>query len=67
MPAAIPVTAPEVMPISATPVDELPHVPPAGVVLRVIPEPTHTAPAPDIAAGVGSTVTSAVLEQPPWV
>lgn len=58
---------PDVIPISATPVDELPHVPPAGVVLKVIPEPTHTAPGPEIAAGNGSIVTNAVLVQPPSV
>ena len=53
--------------MSAMPVAELLHVPPAGLVLSTVAEPSHTAPAPDMAAGNGSIVTNAVLVQPPSV
>ena len=63
VPAATPVTIPDV-PIVATPVLLLAHVPPLVVEDRVVVDPAHTEVVPVIAAGSAFTVTVAVLLHP---
>ena len=63
VPAATPVTMPDV-PIVATPVLLLAHVPPLVVEDRVVVDPAHTEVVPVIAAGSAFTVTIAVLLHP---
>ena len=65
MPALIPFAIPDELPIVATPVALLLHVPPEVTSLIVIDDPTHTDDGPAIAAAVAAlTVTAAVLLQP---
>lgn len=59
----MPVTTPDDKPIVATAVVLLLHVPPP-VLLNVIAEATHTADAPVIGDGSGSTVTVRVTAHP---
>ena len=63
VPAATPVTMPDV-PIVATPVLLLAHVPPLVIEDRVVVDPAHTVVVPVIAAGSAFTVTVAVLLHP---
>ena len=63
MPAATPVTTPDVE-IVATPVLLLVHRPPVDVLLNVVVEPAHTTIVPVMAAGSGCTVSTAVRSQP---
>lgn len=63
-PAPVPVTSPPV-PTVAMLVFPLAHVPPAGVLLRVVVAPTHIAGVPVIAVGVGFTVRSCVAVAAP--
>jgi hypothetical protein len=63
VPAATPVTMPDV-PIVATPVLLLDHVPPLVVDDRVVVAPTHTEAAPVIAAGSALIVIDVVVLQP---
>ena len=63
VPAATPVTMPDV-PIVATPVLLLAHVPPVGVLLSVDVLPTHTTGDPIINPGSGLIVTVVVVRQP---
>lgn len=51
----------------ATAVLSLSHVPPAEALVSVPVLPSHTASAPDMADGVGCTVTTVVVLQPPAV
>ena len=60
MPAASPVTKPDVGSTVAAPVTELVHVPAPGVVLSAVVIPSHTVSVPVIGAGVVFTVTSCV-------
>lgn len=63
-PAVIPVTKPVVDPIVAVVPVEL-HVPPGLASVSVIePPPAHTPVEPEITAGRGTTVTTAVATQP---
>ena len=59
-PADTPVSIPDVEPIVATLVLPLNHVPPAGMVDKVVVTPTQTAEEAVNAAGVGLTVNVAV-------
>ena len=52
------------MPIVATPVLLLAHVPPLVVDERVLVDPTHKEAVPVIAAGIAFTVIDVVLAQP---
>ncbi len=63
VPLLAPVTEPVLLTV-ATDVLPLAHVPPVVASAKVIEEPTHTAPEPDMATGVVLTVTIAVTEQP---
>ena len=63
MPAATPVTVPEVEPIVATPVVPLVHVPPLTVDVNVVVWPAHTLVAP-VSVADGLTVIDAVALQP---
>jgi hypothetical protein len=65
VPITIPVTTPDVDPIVATPTLLLDHVPLPGVHESVEVKPGHIESAPEIDAGVASTVTVAVLTEPP--
>jgi hypothetical protein len=58
------VTTPEVLPMVATAVVTLLHVPPGVVVERVMVEPIHTGTDPLMAAGVRFTVITLLVEQP---
>ncbi len=60
VPADAPVNIPEVVPIDATPVVPLTHVPPAGVVDMVVVIPVHTGDETVNDTGVGLTVNDAV-------
>ena len=61
---APPVTNPVLVPIVATAVRLLLHVPPGVPSLKVVVSPAHIVVLPDIAAGKGLTVTVTVLKQP---
>ena len=63
VPGMIPVTIPLVMPTFALLLFAV-HVPPAGVELSVVVNPTHTFSVPVIVVGFGFTVTTAVIVQP---
>jgi hypothetical protein len=68
LPVATPVTVPVVAPTVATDGLLLVHVPPVTVFISIAAEPTQTVDeAGEIAAGVISTVTSLVAEQPATV
>jgi hypothetical protein len=54
-----------VLPIVATPVLALVHVPPVGVELNVVVAPVHTLIVPVMAVGCVLTVTAAAAKQPP--
>jgi hypothetical protein len=54
-----------VLPIVATPVLALVHVPPVGDELNVVVAPVHTPSVPVIAVGWVFTVTTAAAKQPP--
>jgi len=56
----MPVTVPDV-PIVATPVAELLHVPPDVTSLKVVLKPWHTAVVPVITAGKGFMVATVVV------
>lgn len=56
LPAATPVTLPEVLTV-ATAVELLLHVPPVMLLLKLMKEPTHTAEAPVIVPASGSALT----------
>ena len=62
-PAATPVAIPDV-PIVATPVLLLAHVPPLVVDERAVVDPTHKEVVPVIGAGIALTVIEVVLAQP---
>jgi len=62
-PAATPVTTPDVFTV-AVPVELVDHVPPVVELLRVVVVPGQTLVDPVIVAGIGLTVTTAVLKQP---
>ncbi len=63
VPALLPLTTPEVdMTVAAVP--ETLQLPPNGVLLNVVVDPTHTFNAPVITDGTGLTVTVAVFEHP---
>ena len=64
VPAVTPVTIPVLAPTDAVPVLLLLHVPPVVAELSVVTAPVHTVDAPDIAAGNGLTVTTAITRQP---
>ena len=64
VPAATPETTPVDEPTVATPVAELAHVPPAGVLDSVVVAPTQTDAVPAIAEGSALTVTEAEVRQP---
>ena len=59
-PPTIPVTAPTVPTVGVL----LVQVPPGTELVKVIVEPKHTVEGPEIVAGVGVTVTMAVMLQP---
>lgn len=63
VPAVRPVARPDELPIIALVVLVLLQVPPVVVLLSVAFEPTHTEPAPVMAAGNGLQVTVNVLKQ----
>ncbi len=63
MPLEIPDTIPA-EPTVAIPVDVDDHVPPPVAELSVVLAPTHTVPAPEIAAGEARIVIVAVSKQP---
>lgn len=63
MPAATPVTVP-LVPMVATAMSELLHVPPPGKPPHIIVLPTHTDVGPVIADGEGITVTVRYAVQP---
>ena len=65
-PAATPVAIPDV-PIVATPILLLAHVPPLVVEDRVVVDPAHKEVVPVIAAGIALTVIEVVLAQPATV
>jgi hypothetical protein len=64
--AEIPVTIPDDEPIVATDVLPLVHTPPPASV-RVMVAPGHTTPGPDIGLGIGFTVSTVDVTQPPAV
>ena len=64
VPDVIPFMIPVKEPIVATAVTPLLQVPPVVVLLNVVLELAQTDAAPEIAAGNGLTVTTAVLKQP---
>lgn len=64
VPANRPLNTPEVVLIVPTTVFTLSHVPPAGVLLKVVVPPTHILLLPVIAPGSGFTVSIAVATQP---
>jgi hypothetical protein len=64
VPAATPVTTPEVALIVATVTLLLLHVPPVVASLSVSVEPAHTPATPDIAEGALFTVTTLVTLHP---
>lgn len=64
VPALNPLTTP-VGPTVATEGFELPHAPPPGVDANVTVEPAHIVSGPLIGPGVGFTVTTATMKQPP--
>ena len=66
VPAAIPVTMPDV-PIVATPVLLLSHVPPTVVEERVVVVPAHKAVVPVITAGIVLMVIDVVVLHPATV
>jgi hypothetical protein len=59
VPAAIPVTTPEPVPITATDKTELLHTPPGDTLLNVVVLPSQTAEVPVIGDGSGLMVTIA--------
>lgn len=63
VPASTPVTIPDVKPTMALPLLAL-HVQPGVAVVKVILSPTQTALGPEIGAGSGLTVKTAVLRHP---
>jgi hypothetical protein len=63
VPAFVPVTEPDVDPTVTLPL-VLPQVPPVVALVKVIVEPLHVLPAPDIAAGNGFTEATTDLAQP---
>ena len=65
LPAAIPVTIPDVAFTVATDVLLLVQVPPVTASLNVVVLPAQTDALPEIAAGVAFTVTYDVVEHPP--
>ena len=65
MPAVVPaVHVPPGVVIDAVPVELLAHVPPAGVLVRVVDAPSHNTSVPPMAVGNAFTVTTAVVVQP---
>lgn len=64
-PPATPNTSPLAEPIVATEVLALSHVPPVALFVQVVLAPMHTPVEPEIVPGVPTTVTTAVLKQPP--
>lgn len=64
MPAATPVTTPDVEPMVAIVPSELAQVPPAVVLVSVLELPTQAERVPAITAGRATTVTVAVRRQP---
>jgi hypothetical protein len=64
VPAEIPVTIPEDEPTVAMAVLLLDQVPPAGLLVSVVVEPSHTAGAAGLITGNGYTVTMPVIRQP---
>jgi hypothetical protein len=65
VPAATPHAVPAELPMVATDVLLLLHVPPAVASLRVVQVPAHMVVVPMIAAGNGLTVATIVVVQPP--
>ena len=65
VPAATPVTIPELVPIVASAMLLLVQVPPVVASVNVIDEPTQTAVEPAIDAGIGLTVNGHNDVQPP--
>jgi hypothetical protein len=65
VPAVMPKAIPEELPIVATDVVLLLHVPPPVVLVSVVADPTHTLKDPLIGFGAGFTVTVVVAKQPP--
>jgi hypothetical protein len=64
VPAATPLIKPATLPVAATAVLLLDHVPPPVSVLRVMLLPTHTDALPDMGDGPGVTVTLRVVKHP---
>lgn len=64
VPAAAPVTTPDVELTLAVPDALLVHTPPVGEEDKVVVDPTQTVAVPDIAPGVVFTVTTAVTKHP---
>ena len=64
VPAATAATTPEALPIVATDVVPLLHVPPEVVLLNVVLPPTQADNTPVIAEGAELTVKTALTEQP---
>ncbi len=64
VPAATPVTIPDVLPTVAVAMLLLLHVPPVVVFVRVEVPPTHTDAVPKFDAGSGFTVMFVTLRQP---
>ena len=62
VPAETPVTAPEEEPTVAIPVEPEDHVPPEVASVKDIVDPTQTLVLPEIAEGVGFTLTETVVE-----
>lgn len=65
VPAPAPETMPDEEPTVATPVALLLHVPPVGLQLSVVVDPSHTVVVPVMDPGAVVTVTSRVVKQPP--
>ena len=63
VPAATPCIVPEELPMVAMPPLTLIHVPPVGVPVNVVFEPTQVDPEPEI-EGAGNTVTTTVGATP---
>jgi hypothetical protein len=64
VPVAIPVADPLRLPIVAMAVLMLVQVPPLILSIKIIVEPVHTLPGPDIIEGKGLMVTTFVAMQP---
>ena len=64
MPLVLPVTTPEEEPMEAVAPAELLHVPLADASLKLVVNPAQTWAMPEIVAGKGFTVTTAILMHP---